>query len=511
MRIDEYGNVILDENTAPTNDDQSSRQGAANLNTTNSPINNYGNISSSNTQPRKHIFVWILVAICAFALFIGLIQSEDKAANQDLVYSNDVGIDGNTITVTGASLEEIAYTYVNGISKMDTTYQYEYCEIMRNFYPDIEDIDRIVLSVNGGIEGYIGIDGVLIDDYWLPLGLSIEVYNPRTSQMYDITTLYAAAFSTVFDVNGATVKNTTYSELRNWDVDEDYRGYTEFRFENNISAYAESYLGDGELILQIYGYEDIEYVDSSPPIMQTSPTPTVCTTSTPTPRPTARPTPTLSPWTYYPNWTLTDDYCTLQRGDSGTQVRKLQEALVNLGYLDGNVDGKYGPKTEAAVADFQNNNQIYGSTGVATTMTQAILYHEDVYSVHQTNPAGYTNPGNHLTWNAETWKDGDGSPYINLWLSNDGDVPITAYILGYYTETASGKRVYGDHWYWYWDCQELLYDWSYETHLPIRHLPDAGKVDKVYVCVEEIYYADGRVYSSYGIPYERECFEYVIE
>lgn len=45
---------------------------------------------------------------------------------------------------------------------------------------------------------------------------------------------------------------------------------------------------------------------------------------------------------------------TLRRGSSGTGVRQLQEALVNLGLLDADqVDGQFGPRTEAAVQDFQ--------------------------------------------------------------------------------------------------------------------------------------------------------------
>jgi murein L,D-transpeptidase YcbB/YkuD len=44
---------------------------------------------------------------------------------------------------------------------------------------------------------------------------------------------------------------------------------------------------------------------------------------------------------------------TLKPGDTGPQVRVLQHALNALGYSVGTPDGVYGPKTEAAVKEFQ--------------------------------------------------------------------------------------------------------------------------------------------------------------
>ena len=44
---------------------------------------------------------------------------------------------------------------------------------------------------------------------------------------------------------------------------------------------------------------------------------------------------------------------TLKRGDSSEQVRKLQQALIENGYLSGNADGQFGPMTEDAVKKCQ--------------------------------------------------------------------------------------------------------------------------------------------------------------
>ena len=59
---------------------------------------------------------------------------------------------------------------------------------------------------------------------------------------------------------------------------------------------------------------------------------------------------------------------TLEMGSEGSEVRKLQQKLKDLGYLSGSVDGKFGVATEAAVIAFQKNNNLTadGKAGVAT-------------------------------------------------------------------------------------------------------------------------------------------------
>ena len=59
---------------------------------------------------------------------------------------------------------------------------------------------------------------------------------------------------------------------------------------------------------------------------------------------------------------------TLEMGSEGSEVKKLQQALKNLGYLSGSVDGKFGIATQAAVIAFQKNNNLTadGKAGVAT-------------------------------------------------------------------------------------------------------------------------------------------------
>lgn len=64
---------------------------------------------------------------------------------------------------------------------------------------------------------------------------------------------------------------------------------------------------------------------------------------------------------------------TLQYGDSGERVRLLQDALKQLGYSIGTVDGKFGLLTRAAVIAFQRAKGITAD-GLAGTATLNLLY-----------------------------------------------------------------------------------------------------------------------------------------
>jgi peptidoglycan hydrolase-like protein with peptidoglycan-binding domain len=48
----------------------------------------------------------------------------------------------------------------------------------------------------------------------------------------------------------------------------------------------------------------------------------------------------------------------LKKGSTGEAVRQLQQALKDLGYDPGNVDGQFGSKTESAVKAFQGDRQL---------------------------------------------------------------------------------------------------------------------------------------------------------
>ena len=114
------------------------------------------------------------------------------------------------------------------------------------------------------------------------------------------------------------------------------------------------------------------------PAPQTIPTPTPLpahVTATPVPHqtvaPTASPSPTPDPT---PAMTANKRYAKLAFGDSGNNVKKLQNALIKLGYMPkGSADSQYGYQTYNAIKAFQKANGLEAD-GVAGPITLTHLY-----------------------------------------------------------------------------------------------------------------------------------------
>ena len=67
------------------------------------------------------------------------------------------------------------------------------------------------------------------------------------------------------------------------------------------------------------------------------------------------------------------DPSTLYNGSRGDAVRRLQQALISLGYLNGRADGIFGNQTEEAVRKFQRANRL-DADGLAGKKTQSVLF-----------------------------------------------------------------------------------------------------------------------------------------
>lgn len=78
---------------------------------------------------------------------------------------------------------------------------------------------------------------------------------------------------------------------------------------------------------------------------------------------------------YNPNGNAAVSYATLESGDSGEAVKALQRRLIELGYLTGNADGKFGSATKDAVKLFQKAIGVK-QNGVASAQVQRELYLE---------------------------------------------------------------------------------------------------------------------------------------
>lgn len=97
-----------------------------------------------------------------------------------------------------------------------------------------------------------------------------------------------------------------------------------------------------------------------------------------TPIPTAEPTPTPIP----------DAARTLKKGSTGEDVKRLQQALIDLGYLDDAADGTFGAKTQDAVTLFQAVNGL-DADGLAGAKTQALLFSGTALSADQAPPTDF--------------------------------------------------------------------------------------------------------------------------
>ena len=83
---------------------------------------------------------------------------------------------------------------------------------------------------------------------------------------------------------------------------------------------------------------------------------------------------------------------TLKRGDSSEQVRKLQQALIDNGYLSGAADGQFGPMTEDAVKRCQEQACV-SINGVVNDILYLDLTYETI-----------NNPGKRATdYNYDDW------------------------------------------------------------------------------------------------------------
>ena len=88
------------------------------------------------------------------------------------------------------------------------------------------------------------------------------------------------------------------------------------------------------------------------------------TAATQTPTPTSVPTPNITP---------NNAYKTIRVGDNGEEVAQMQRRLAELGYYEGDIDGRFGNQTRRAVERFQYNNGL-SADGIAGKRTLTVLF-----------------------------------------------------------------------------------------------------------------------------------------
>ena len=113
-----------------------------------------------------------------------------------------------------------------------------------------------------------------------------------------------------------------------------------------------------------YGYGGANLSPETPTPDPVSVTPTPTAAPTDTPKPTKAPTRTL------------------KKNFTGEDVKQLQQALIDLGYLNDAADGTFGTNTEEAVIRFQAVNGL-SADGLAGVKTQELLYSGNALSADQ--------------------------------------------------------------------------------------------------------------------------------
>ena len=146
-----------------------------------------------------------------------------------------------------------------------------------------------------------------------------------------------------------------------------------------------------------------------------------------------------------------DAPATSKPGDSGTKVKKLQQALKLEGFYTGKIDGSYGAGTKAAVKKFQKKHGM-SQDGIAGKVTIKTLFGEDAadakVKTYKTQRLDWFKGGSNVIPKGATFTIKDvktGKTFTcKRWSgSNHLDAePLTK------QDTATMKSVYGGSWSW---------------------------------------------------------------
>ena len=129
-------------------------------------------------------------------------------------------------------------------------------------------------------------------------------------------------------------------------------------------------------------------------------------------------------------------YKTLQKGSSGSPVKKVQNRLKELGYFTGTVDGKYQSQTVTAVKKFQKAIGVTAD-GIASVKLQEKLFSASAPSAPAATPAPTAKPTAAPNATPVSSSDGTLSPGDSGALVKKLQNRLKA--LGYFTGTAAGN------------------------------------------------------------------------
>ena len=111
---------------------------------------------------------------------------------------------------------------------------------------------------------------------------------------------------------------------------------------------------------------------------------------------------------------------TVQRGDWGEEVERVQRRLINLDFLYDAADGEFGEATIAAVKFFQRRNSLQ-ETGIADVETQNLMFSKDALPAEQVEKPFYIKVSiDDQRVYVYRWEDGDYRHLIRTMICSTG-------------------------------------------------------------------------------------------
>ncbi len=209
---------------------------------------------------------------------------------------------------------------------------------------------------------------------------------------------------------------------------------------------------------------------------------------------------------------LSRTYHELKMGDKGAEVKQMQGALIALSYLsEGTDDGIFGKMTRNAVVQFNLANGLCAKVSGVYDSDPEIASDEMQKFLFEGTPVPYTKPVKALYIKSDAyaeWYELTGDMIkIHFEISNrPRGKEVEAFDLTIYATNAKGTRIYGDRTF-DWRSSKALDpgDTVYSSYVT---LPQWSEVNRLYIGVSSIFYADGTADYFYGDDIKFEFWEF---
>ena len=207
-----------------------------------------------------------------------------------------------------------------------------------------------------------------------------------------------------------------------------------------------------------------------------------------TPKPTPKPTATPKP--YY--------YQSLAMGDKGDDVRRLQQRLAELGYLDDKADGQFGAKTAAAVKAFNEANG-FGSGQVATIAMQEKLF--------SASAKAWSEPWIPVEVPRTEWRNigSEGASYRFKFQNTSKTRTIKGIELCYYVTDVWGNRLWGSSIYRQFTTNVTIKPGKTGWSMWLYMTPSWYTIQNIHIGISKVAFSDGSIHENSSVSYDWVC------